>query len=305
MEIKTVSIIGLGALGILFGHHLSKRMPKENLRIIADQNRIDRYRKDSLYCNGERCEFNYVSPEEESAPADLLIFAVKYNGLNAAIQAVKNQVSEQTIILSTLNGISSEAIIGQTYGMDNILYCVAQGMDAVKEGNQLTYQNMGLLCFGEREPGIITDRVKKVARFFSQMEIPFETDNDMIKRQWGKLMVNVGVNQTVTVYGSNYGAIQREGQPRKTMILAMREVMALAEKEGITITEEDLNYWLSVLDRLNPEGKPSMLQDIEARRHSEVELFAGTILELGKRHGVATPVNQEFYHRIKALEKQF
>ena len=57
MTIKKVSIIGLGALGILFGHHLSKKMPKEDLRIIADQERINRYEKEHVYCNGERCNF--------------------------------------------------------------------------------------------------------------------------------------------------------------------------------------------------------------------------------------------------------
>lgn len=64
MEIKTVSIIGLGALGILFGNHLSKKMTKENLRIIASMDRIKRYENNHMYCNGEVCMFNYVTPEE-------------------------------------------------------------------------------------------------------------------------------------------------------------------------------------------------------------------------------------------------
>ena len=57
-----------------------------------------------------------------------------------------------------------------------------------------------------------------------------------MKRQWGKFMLNVGVNQTVAVYQTNYGGIQREGEARDTMIAAMREVIALSEKEGIDLT---------------------------------------------------------------------
>ena len=208
MEIRKVSIIGLGALGILFGHHLSKRMPKGDLRIIADQARIRKYENDFVYCNGERCEFNYRKPEAIGEPADLLIFAVKYDGLSDAIQAVKNQVGEHTIILSALNGITSETIIGQTYGMEKVLYCTAQGMDAVKVGNRLTYDHLGMLVFGEREPGLISERVKQVAQFFKSMAIPFEVTTDMNKRIWGKFMLNVGVNQTVAVYESTYGEIQ-------------------------------------------------------------------------------------------------
>ncbi len=305
MEIKTVSIIGLGALGILFGNHLSKKMPKENLRIIADKDRIKKYENNHVYCNGELCKFSYITPEELCEPADLIIFAVKYSGLKNAIKDASNQIGEHTIILSALNGITSEAIIGEVYGMDKILYCVAQGMDAVKEGNELTYHNMGMLCFGEREPGIISQKVKSVAEFFEKMEVPYEAVMDMYKRQWGKFMLNVGANQTVAVFESNYDEIQREGEARNTMISAMIEVMTLSEKEGITLTEQDLSYWLEILSTLNPEGKPSMRQDMEVRRYSEVDLFAGEVLELGKKHGISTPVNRKLYDRIKFIEDQY
>ncbi|QCJ40896.1 ketopantoate reductase family protein [Bacillus sp. S3] len=305
MTIKKVSIIGLGALGILFGNYLSKRMPKEDLRIIADKDRIQRYKADNVYCNGEPCHFHYVTPEEGCEPADLLIFAVKFNGLEDAIQAVKHHVDENTIILSLLNGISSETIIGETYGMDKVLYSVAQGMDAVKVENKLTYDHMGMICFGEREPGFNSQKVKTVASFFEKMDVPFEVDPNMYRRQWGKFMLNVGVNQTVAVHKSNYGEVQREGHAQETMISAMREVMALSEKEGVPLTEEDLQYWLQVLSTLSPEGKPSMAQDVEARRLSEVELFAGTVVKLGEKYGVPTPTNNELYRRIKSMESQY
>lgn len=305
MEIRKVSIIGLGALGILFGNQIAKKIPKEDLRIIADRDRIEKYEKEKIYCNGESCDFHYITPEEACEPADLLIFAVKYNGLADAVQAVKNHVGENTIIISVLNGISSEGIIGKTYGMDKILYCVAQGMDAVKVGNRLTYDHMGMLCIGEGEPGIVSPRVRLVADFFEKVGIPYEIDTDMNKRQWGKFMLNVGVNQTVAVYESGYGEVQREGEARDTMIAAMKEVIALSEKEGVNLTEVDLKYWLGVLGTLSPDGKPSMRQDMEARRYSEVELFAGTVLELGKKHGVPTPVNKELYDRVKAAEGKY
>ncbi|MFB3166954.1 ketopantoate reductase family protein [Neobacillus sp. 179-C4.2 HS] len=305
MEIKKVSIIGLGALGILFGNHFAKKMPKENVRIIADRERIKKYRSEDVYCNGEPCSFNYVTPEEPCEPADLLIFTVKYEGLHDAIQAVRHHVGKDTIILSALNGITSEGFIGQVYGMDKILYSVAQGMDAVKVGNKLTYDHMGMLCFGDQVPGIISDKVKSVAAFFDKIDFPYEVDTNMNKRLWGKFMLNVGVNQTVAVYKSNYGEIQRDGEARETMIAAMREVITLSEYEGINLTEADLNYWLSVLATLSPEGKPSMAQDLEARRYSEVALFAGAVLEMGEKHRLPTPVNKKLYDTIKSIESTY
>lgn len=305
MGIKKVSLIGLGALGTLFGNRLAKNMPKEDLRIIADGDRIKRYEKDKIYCNGKVCNFNYVTPMEQCGPADLLIFTVKYNGLKDAIKSVKNHVGENTIILSALNGITSETIIGETYGIDKIIYCVAQGMDAVKVGNKLTYHNMGMLCFGENEPGFISERVKTVARFFEKTGVPYEAVTDMQQRLWGKFMLNVGINQTVAVYQTNYGGVQKEGEARDTMISAMREVIAISGKEGINLTEDDLIYWLKIVSTLNGEGKPSMAQDMESRRFSEVELFSGAVLQFGKKHNIATPVNQMLYDKIKTVESRY
>lgn len=169
MEVNKVSIIGLGALGILFGHHLAKQLPKKNVRIIADDNRIQKYKKEGVFCNGEACDFNYVTPDERVEPADLLIFATKINGLKDAIQSVKHHVGDQTIIISLLNGITSEGIIGETYGMDKILLSVAQGMDAVKVGNQLTYDHMGMIVFGDQEPGIISEKTKTLKAFLKNI----------------------------------------------------------------------------------------------------------------------------------------
>jgi 2-dehydropantoate 2-reductase len=67
------------------------------------------------------------------------------------------------------------------------------------------------------------------------------------------------------------------------MVAAMREVIALSQKENVNLTENDLQYWLQVVSTLSSLGKPSMRQDIEAGRASELELFAGTIIRLGEK----------------------
>ena len=118
-------------------------------------------------------------------------------------------------------------------------------------------------------------------------------------------MLNVGVNQTVAVYKGNYGEIQREGEARELMIAAMREVIALSEHVGVHLTEDDLSYWLSVLGTLSPNGKPSMAQDIEAERISEVDLFSGTVIEMGRKYQIPTPVNQQLYNQIKKIERKY
>ncbi|HBW36779.1 ketopantoate reductase family protein [Desulfosporosinus sp. BICA1-9] len=305
MTIKTVSIIGLGALGILFAKHFSERLPKDDVRVIVNPSRKQRYEQNGIYCNGERFDFNYVLPESEQKPVDLLFFCVKFNQLQQAIEDARHQVGDHTIILSALNGISSEEIIGKTFGMEKMLYCVAQGMDAVKIENKLTYKNMGMICFGEKENTVWSEKVTSVADFLNNLDFPYEVPKDMDHRLWGKFMLNTGVNQTVAVFSTNYGGIQIEGESRNVMIAAMREVIALSQKVGINLGESDLAYWLNVLAKLNPLGMPSMRQDMAANRNTEVGLFSGTVIALGKQYHVPTPINEWLYQKVQELEKDF
>jgi 2-dehydropantoate 2-reductase len=207
-------------------------------------------------------------------------------------------------LLSLLNGISSEAVIADTYGTERVLDCVSLGMDAVKEGNHLTYHNMGQLSIGERGHAP-TEKTHRVAEFFEQTKLPYDIAEDMNRRMWGKFMTNVGVNQAVAVFETNYGAVQREGKERDIMIAAMREVITLSKNEGVFLNEVDLSDWLAVLQTLSPDGKPSMRQDLEAKRPTELELFGGTVVELGRKHGIATPVNLWLVQKILEIEKSF
>jgi 2-dehydropantoate 2-reductase len=81
-------------------------------------------------------------------------------------------------------------------------------------------------------------------------------------------------------------------------------VIALAEKAGIGLTEKDLDEWGRILTRLSPTGKTSMLQDVEAGRKTEVEIFAGKVVALGKDYRVPTPVNETLLRIIKVVENQ-
>jgi 2-dehydropantoate 2-reductase len=303
MEIKKVAIIGLGALGILFGAQIASKIGAD-LIIIADEKRIDNYRKNGVYCNGEGCSFYYKTPEE-AEKVDLVIFAVKINGLKDAIEAVRPFVGPDTLMMSLLNGITSESIIGAALGEENLIWACAQGMDTVKVGNALSYTNTGMICFGNRDDDLSAEKIKRVQRFFDRVGIAYQIDNRMNRKIWAKFMLNVGVNQVVSVCGENYGSVKKPGEVRELMIAAMAEVIPVARKEGVDLGEADIIYWLGVVDALSDEGKPSMRQDVEARRPSEVELFSGTVVALGSKHGIKTPVNAMLYEKIRVIEKDY
>lgn len=304
MEIKTVTIIGQGALGVLFGKQITHALGTKNMRYLADQERINRYQKNGIICNGEKCEFGYVTPQETGKPADLVIFAVKGPALSDAIASAKNQIGEKTIILSLMNGISSETEIGKVYGADHMLICVAQGMDANRDGNSLVFTKPGELVFGELDNSH-SEKVKAVADLFDKAGIHYTIPENMERILWKKFMMNVGVNQVVTAYETNYGGVKVDGEPRQKMLAAMREVIAVANKKGIDINESDIDFWMGILSGFGSELKPSMTQDSDAKRKTEVDLFSGTLMEMAKELNVPVPVNEWLNKKIKEIEANY
>ena len=159
---QTVGIVGLGALGVLFGQRLLEN--GADVRVIADEARAERYQKQGVICNGTPVNFRYETPKA-AKPVDLMIFATKESGLRGAMETASGFIGENTLMLSVLNGVSSEETIAARFGERNVIYCTAQGMDAVKVGNALTYAHAGMIVLGEKQPGGISPRVRQIADF--------------------------------------------------------------------------------------------------------------------------------------------
>ena len=301
-SIKNISIVGAGAMGAFY---VSKffEMDASSVSVIAGGDRYNRLKAEGIVVNGKHYVVPVVHPEDTVLPADLIIVAVKNHHLSETIRDMACRVGNETIIISVMNGIDSEEQIGAVYGMDKLLYAVAVGIDALRDGNAMTYTVQGKLFFGEADNQVLSDRVKRIQELFDRADIVYETPEDMIRILWWKFMINVGINQTSAVLRAPYGVFQTSQEAKELMDSAMREVTAVAEAAKINITDEDITSWYGFLSQLSPAGKTSMLQDVEAKRKTEVEMFAGKIIELGKRYGISTPVNAVLYRIIKVIEQ--
>ena len=102
-----ITLIGLGAIGSVYGN-LLRQVNDVNLRVLVDTERKTRYEAEGVYVNGERVPFVFITLEEVTIPADLIIVSVKYSHLTQAIRDIHNHVGENTMIMSLLNGITSE-----------------------------------------------------------------------------------------------------------------------------------------------------------------------------------------------------
>jgi 2-dehydropantoate 2-reductase len=303
--INSVLIAGAGAIGLTAAERIYKNDPG-CVSVLAAGGRLKRYRREGLFVNSERIDFRFG----DGKPVDLIIVASKFHHLDAVIADIKPYIKSDTIILSLLNGISSEDIIGKAFGRERLPLAMIIGTDAFHRGTETTYTLPGVIHFGDAG-GNNGEREERLAEFFSRVKVPFEAQQNMRRMYWYKFMINVGANQITAVLRLTYRAIQKKGnageipEARALIEMAMREVINVANAEGIDLNEHDISSWYTTVNTLDGNSTTSMCQDVLAGRKTEVEMFALAVMELGKKRHIPVPVNEMLYLALRAIEKSY
>jgi 2-dehydropantoate 2-reductase len=297
-----VAYLGMGAIGCTFASQMKNT--NYNIQVICDGERKERYKNNKFSINDIDYIFDYKSLDEFEESPDLLIISVKYHDLREAIKGIDKIIDKNTIVISLLNGIDSEEIIAEQIGEDNLLYSFVYSTDATKVGKTFYYKNNGIIFFGEKS-GEITEKAKRLKKIFEDNDIRHDMSTNIIRDMWFKYMINIGFNQPSAVLGAPYGVFRNNQNIREIGTKAMLEVVTLANKLGIDLSMQDIQDGFDVVDNFAADGRTSMLQDVNAKRITEIDMFAGKFCEIAKKHGVPCPVNEMLYHMVKVIEYKY
>ncbi len=302
--INKVTLIGLGAMGSYFVPRLHDYLG-DNFRILATGERKTRLESTGVTINDKTYLLPIIEPTTIGDEADLIIMAVKDLGLDQAILDIKNQIGPHTQIICVMNGIDSEERLIAAYGANHVLYSFMRVSIVMKDGVTNYNPKLGSLYFGEaKNEEVPTDRVAVICELFENSGIRHHVSGDMLYSMWMKFMCNIGENLTCALLGVPFGAFQKSKHANFIRINAMREVIAIANKLDIPLSEKDIEKQEKHIPMLPFENKPSTLQDLEGNKKTEIEMFAGRVIQLGKELGVPTPINEILYHGIKTLEEK-
>lgn len=303
--IQKIAIVGMGALGLLYADQLTRGLGNMDcVQFVMDESRIARHSGDVYTINGQEKKFRIVSTKD-AEPADLCIVAVKYPALPGALDTMAPVIGPGTIVMSVMNGVTSEAIIARRYPDAPMLVTVAQGMDAMRSFSSLRYTRCGALHIGVTEEKNLP-ALEAVENLFRTAQVPYVRETDIAYRLWFKFMLNVGVNQACMVFNTNYGVVTTTGtEANEKMVGAMREVIPIAASHGVRLSEADVQQCIAIERTLDPEGYPSMAQDRRAGRKSEVDMFAGAVIRMSEEIGLEAPCNRFLYDRVQEIEKDF
>ena len=213
-------------------------------------------------------------------------------------------ISGNTVIMSLLNGIDSEEIIESKFGKGRCVYAFITKTDSTRVGRNVDFVADGKIYFGEKDC-TVTQRTQDIASLFDSVNMDYTLSKNIITRQWKKFMVNIGMNQVSAVLGATYGDFLKSKEILKLIHDAMAEAVNVARAQGLDLSESDIESSIKFIDSLSAPGKTSMLQDVEAKRKTEVDMLAKPLIELGKKYNIPTPINEVLYLQIKALESLY
>ena len=298
----TVYIVGRGAIGAA----LAAQWKEAGCEVVflCDGDRKRRYEESDLLVNGRRCRFLYSEPGDLSAAPGVVFIAVKYHQLPSVYPLLDGIGSGETIFVSLLNGIDSEEMLAGRYGWNRVINAFVNRIDATYIGNNLSFSVRGVVVFGDRteeNPGN-ADRVRALLEAGG---IEYSLEEDILSAQWLKFMINLGMNQVSALLGASYRRFDEDEHIQTVAREAMEEARSVAEGLGIHIPAGSIDEVFSMVSRYSPEGKTSMLQDVEGQRKTEVDMLSGVLCRLGEELSIPTPVNRVLYHSIKAIESSY
>lgn len=307
-KIKTAAIIGAGALGLLYAGPIRRKLG-DKCYFLADGSRYDRIKDGHFTINGKSEQFHVVSVDSLTGglveKPDFILVAVKNNHLNDITELLDAAVSDDTIIISVLNGIKSETFLENHCPRASILSAVAVGMDAVKVQRNLSFTAFGKLLIGSADNDKNHPALKRLASFLDTCEMAYEVPDDIQRALWWKLMINIGMNQVSAVTGATYGIFHTDRNTQRLMEAAMQETVDVAKAAGVDLRDEDIPNWYAILNTLGADNKTSMLQDIEAERKTEARWFSGHLIEIADQQGVDVPVNRTLFQILKIKERLY
>lgn len=300
MEIKSVALLGAGAVGSYIIWGLSK-LPNIKFGIIAEGSRAARLRDEGCTINNVTYHPQVWSAQEAKG-VDLLIVALKYGALPGALATIREAVGPDTTVMSLMNGVDSEEIIAGVVDSKQILPALIK-IASRHEGNAVRFnaeKTIGI-TFGEAQAPFESERVLAIEALMRSADIHIRHTDCIEEEIWCKFHLNVCSNLPQAVLGAGLGCYRDSEHMRAIQDGLRRELEAIAAAKGIDLSRCASTAQTSAAP---PAVRFSTLQDLDAGRHTEIDMFSGALMKMGKELGIPTPYNEYTYHIIKALEEK-
>jgi len=293
-----IAVLGAGAMGSLFGGLLAETGNDVTLVDVRNET-VEAINASGLRLEGKSGETRTVPVRATTNPADigrvdLVIVFVKSYDTEVAIHSAEPTIKGNTLVLTLQNGWGNAArIAGLTYHSATVL-----------GPGRIQHAGRGSTVVGELI-GQTGNRLGQVVDVLNAAGFETTPTANIVQEIWSKLAMNVCTLPTSALLKTFAGQLLDHQGALDLMRAILRETVAVANAQGMALSEEERWEAITGLLKRSSGAKPSMLQDVEKRRRTEIDVINGAVVADGKRLGIPTPYNDAMVWLIRSLEETF
>jgi 2-dehydropantoate 2-reductase len=293
MSFQKIIVLGAGAIGSSYGALLSR---KNDVTLIGNKAHVDAIESNGLLVEGDvegRFPVKAAVGVRELPPGSLILLTTKAQDMAEAINEVKALLKKDTVIVVLQNGLKIRELIQESVGtkIEVVRGLVLLAAEFLEPGKIKLWNGPTIIAR--------TKTGEKIASLLRESGIQVTVAEDMEKEEWSKLIVNCVINPLTAVLrvrNNEIGADSLRVIRRKIV----EECVRVGNAEGIRFKsglQADLDRRIGGYSNFS-----SMCQDIVKGKKTEIEFLNGKIVELGKKHGISTPVNETLVGLIRFME---
>ena len=293
--IEHIIVLGAGAIG---GIYAAKLAAGCDVTVVARREHADAINAGGLRLVGHEemtARVPAVTAVRSIAPRTLVVLSTKVNDNRAAAEGIADKIQDDTVILCVQNGLGGEDIVKEAVGGRCVVLRAITHFGGI-------FRTPGVVEFKVAGNTLIeqSPRSAEIADLFSTCGLDGRLSDSIKVDIWRKLVINCVINPVTAIVGSDVGGIANAGlNPLKQLVVG--ECLEVARADGVRF---DLDF-VATIDRVfaSSPNIASMRQDLLKGRPTEIDHLNGAVVDLGRRFGIACPVNGALVAIIKALER--
>lgn len=299
---------GTGAMGSIFGGRLKQAGYNVTLFDVSVE-AVQRIRREGLQLTDktgatDTIEIPATTHPAEVGPTDVALVFVKCFHTESAMRMAAPFLGQNTTVLSLQNGWGNAQTISELIGKERLMIGVNYVSGTVLEPGHVKQVGNPVAWIG-RWGSPADPTARQIAEALTKAGFQTTPSDDVLLDVWKKLALNVVTLPTSALPGFTADRLIAHEPMMDVMRALLRETVSVAEAEGIFLDfDERWDYIVNLL-RNAVGARGSMLQDVQAKRRTEIDVINGAIAAAGRRHGIATPVNDTMVGLMKALEAEY
>ncbi|MFW9848989.1 MAG: ketopantoate reductase family protein [Candidatus Thorarchaeota archaeon] len=302
-----IVVMGSGAIGSLYGGLLNL-VETNSVTLVGREPVVSAINNRGLILKGvmgdHTIRIDAVTEPSSIKSADLVLITTKTYDTVRAAKSIKHLVDAGAYVMPVQNGIGTEDLIAEALDTTRVLRATTCMGAIIYPPGVVTATGCGITEIGSRFPENM-NMVEKVTELLHEAGFKVSASDNIEGVIWTKTIVNCGINPVGALTDMSNGEIHSNKALRSLVVKLVEETVDVANALGIELTTDDPVRYALGTAKATAKNINSMLQDIRARKRTEIDSITGAVISIAEEYGIETPVSKAVYALVKAIESRY